>query len=544
MAIYHLSAKVISRGKGQSAVASASYRSGEKLLDEQTGEIKFYKRDVQPDSMILAPEHSPEWVQDRQQLWNEVERAETRKNSQLAREITVALPVELKSDEQKDLIRNYIQEEFINRGMVADIAIHRDDSNNPHAHVMLTTREISEEGFTKKNRDWNDRNLIQEWREKWAEHTNEALEQVGVQQKITHLSHEARGLETLPSKHEGHVVREMEKRGHQTEIGEYNRLVKMYNETVVDLNTYREARNNILEQDEKQTAPLSNAQNEQKETILSQSDLKALNEAKDILKGDKVTFSSINKRLEQIDRWEKSVRTKQKEFHTKEPIVRVLSGDLKNLQHAQSDLKVKEKALENLPVNPFKRKEAKKEITEEIGEIKNRIRYIESRIEPQFKELSIQTTSEFVALQTKLNGFHKEVIQGNPIKAINYQRDKLIEAQEVLGKPYVEQLKQQYPNEKVMDYLKPEIAKDLAKLNDCAKSIAPIKVFDQVVKHFETHAEQTQEPRDQQMAGILGNILTGLQQAQQQMNKDNRQKALSPKKRKQKQKYKESELEL
>ncbi|WP_102027697.1 hypothetical protein [Salirhabdus sp. Marseille-P4669] len=153
----------------------------------------------------------------------------------------------------------------------------------------------------------------------------------------------------------------------------------------------------------------------------------------------------------------------------------MLSGDLKNLQHAQSDLKVKEKALENLPVNPFKRKEIKKQITEEIKEIKSRIQYIESRIKPQFKQLNIQTTSELEALQTKLNGFHKEVIQGKPIKAINYQRDKLNEAKEILGKPYIDKLKQQYPNEKVVDYLKPEIAEGLAKLNDNAKKYCSYK---------------------------------------------------------------------
>ena len=92
MAIYHFSAQVISRGKGQSAIASAAYRSGERLQDERTGETKYYKRQVQPETMILSPSHAPEWVQDRERLWNEVEASETRVNSRLAREINIALP--------------------------------------------------------------------------------------------------------------------------------------------------------------------------------------------------------------------------------------------------------------------------------------------------------------------------------------------------------------------------------------------------------------------------------------------------------------------
>ena len=158
MAIYHFSAQMISRSKGQSAVAAAAYRSGERLKDERTNERKFYKREVKPETMILAPSQAPEWVQNRNRLWNEVEASETRKNSQVAREINIALPRELSKPEQIELIRGYVQKEFVEQGMIADVAIHRDDQENPHAHVMLTTREISEEGFTVKNRDWNKKN--------------------------------------------------------------------------------------------------------------------------------------------------------------------------------------------------------------------------------------------------------------------------------------------------------------------------------------------------------------------------------------------------
>ncbi len=99
MAIYHFSAQMITRSKGQSSVAAA-YRSGERLEDERTGETKFYKREVQPETMILAPSNSPSWINDRERLWNEVEQSEKRKNSQLAREINIALPKEISNDQQ------------------------------------------------------------------------------------------------------------------------------------------------------------------------------------------------------------------------------------------------------------------------------------------------------------------------------------------------------------------------------------------------------------------------------------------------------------
>ncbi|WP_053071979.1 MobQ family relaxase [Ornithinibacillus contaminans] len=274
MAIYHFSVQAISRGKGQSAVASASYRSGEKLMDEQTGEVKFYKRDVQPETMILAPDNAPEWVKDRQRLWNEVEKIEKNKNSRLAREINVALPVELSHGQQKELIKNYAKEQFVDKGMVADIAIHRDDANNPHAHIMLTIRPFDEKGEWQKQKSkkeyildekgnftynkkgekrtrktdligWDKKELVQEWRKEWSHHANKMLEREGINERIDHRSHKERGLETLPTQHVGYVASAMEKKGIETERGNYNRDVQAYNETVVDLQKYREQKHEL-----------------------------------------------------------------------------------------------------------------------------------------------------------------------------------------------------------------------------------------------------------------------------------------------------------
>lgn len=246
MAIFHLSVSVISRGKGQSAIASAAYRSGDRLVDEQTGESKFYKRSVHPETFIMTPTVAPTWAHDRQRLWNAVEESETRKNSRLAREFNVALPQELSETDQRKLLKDYVQHEFVDQGMIADVAIHRDHPENPHAHVMLTTREISEEGFTNKNRDWNQKEQLEQWREQWSVYTNHALERSGSSARISHESFEKQNPELMPTVHLGHVAAEMEKRGVQTERGNINRAAKEHNAVVVQLDEYRKQKAELV----------------------------------------------------------------------------------------------------------------------------------------------------------------------------------------------------------------------------------------------------------------------------------------------------------
>ena len=138
MAIFHMSFSNISAGKHRSAIASASYRSGEKLYDEKEGKSYFYERAVMPENFILTPPNAPAWAHDREQLWNKVESKDRRANSRYAKEFNVALPVELSEAEQKSLLTNYVQKNFVDQGMVADIAIHRDHPDNPHAHVDVS----------------------------------------------------------------------------------------------------------------------------------------------------------------------------------------------------------------------------------------------------------------------------------------------------------------------------------------------------------------------------------------------------------------------
>ena len=202
MAIYHLRATMISRSAGRSATGAAAYRSGERIHDERTGlSFDYRARGGVEHVEILAPERSPEWVRDRAALWNAVEAAETRKNSQVAREIRVALPAELDRDQRIALVRDFCQRSFVDRGMVADVALHvpgrEGDERNHHAHILLTTREIGPEGFTTKNRDWNAVEMLEGWREAWARDSNRALERCGHETRIDHRTLEAQREEAL-----------------------------------------------------------------------------------------------------------------------------------------------------------------------------------------------------------------------------------------------------------------------------------------------------------------------------------------------------------
>ncbi|VVS96436.1 conserved hypothetical protein [Roseovarius sp. EC-HK134] len=191
MAIYHLRATMISRSQGRSATAAIAYRVAERIEDRRTGLVFDYAaRGGVDHTEILAPDHAPNWVRDRSELWNRVEEAETRKNSQVAREIRVALPAELTHDERVELVREFTQAQFVGRGMVADIALHapgrEGDERNHHAHILLTTREVDAEGFTTKNRDWNKVEVLEGWREAWARDSNAALERAGIEDRVDH----------------------------------------------------------------------------------------------------------------------------------------------------------------------------------------------------------------------------------------------------------------------------------------------------------------------------------------------------------------------
>src|SRR6185437_11669075 len=201
MAIYHVSVKVVSRARGQSVVAAAAYRSAGHLHDERLDQtFDFTRKCGVEHTEVFAPEGAPSWVFDREALWNAIERVERRKDAQLAREVEIALPAELTKDEQVALLRDFVGQAFTAKGMVADTAIHRDNPKNPHAHVLLTTRALTSEGFGPKRRDWNDTKQLLAWREHWAELANEHLARAGHDIHIDARSLSAQGLNLAPGR--------------------------------------------------------------------------------------------------------------------------------------------------------------------------------------------------------------------------------------------------------------------------------------------------------------------------------------------------------
>lgn len=232
MAIFYLRASIVSRGDDKSAVGAAAYRAGVRMSDERSGETWDYSKKAVIASGIIAPPNAPAWASDRQQLWNAVERAETRKDAQLARDFTIAIPNELTPIAGEKIVRAWISEQLVARGMVADYALHEGDGREPnlHAHVLVTMRKIDDIGFSKtKERAWNDRKMMDELRESWGAHANRALEHAGIAERIDHRSYYERGIDRVPQVHLGPAVAALEASGIRTDRGDRNRTAETYN---------------------------------------------------------------------------------------------------------------------------------------------------------------------------------------------------------------------------------------------------------------------------------------------------------------------------
>ena len=272
MAIYHFHVAQISRGKGQTAVSAAAYRAGEKLHDNYYGEEPDYtKKGGVLYTEIILPEHAPREYADRETLWNAVEFAEANGRAQLAYSFNFALPNELSDEENLELVRKFILENFTSRGMISDMAIHKPakspgDIPNPHVHVLVPMRPLKEDGTwgNKQRREyildengerikgadgkylfnavkttvWGAPETLEQWRANWAKAVNDALEKKGFSERIDHRSNAERGLDALPTIHEGPAVRAMEKRGIRTEKGEWNRYIKFINQNMKKLLSY------------------------------------------------------------------------------------------------------------------------------------------------------------------------------------------------------------------------------------------------------------------------------------------------------------------
>ena len=172
------------------SVAKAAYHARTRITDDRIGETyNFSHRTDLHGHIILAPVSAPAHIiESSSALWNEVERVERQNNGQTARYFDVAIPVELSNDDKKKLVAEYCQKNFVDKGMIADIAFHDLDSKNPHAHVMLTLKTITAAGFGKKDRSWNDKKIMIQWRESWATMSNSYLEAIGSEERIDHRS--------------------------------------------------------------------------------------------------------------------------------------------------------------------------------------------------------------------------------------------------------------------------------------------------------------------------------------------------------------------
>ena len=241
----HIPVSIIKRSAGRSAVAAAAYRSGTKLTNEWDGMTHDYTRKGGiVHAEIMLPAHAPPEFADRSILWNSVEQIEKARDSQLAREIEAALPRELSGEQQLALVRAYVKDNFVDKGMCADFAIHDKGTGNPHVHIMLTLRPLKENGqwgakcrkaydldengqripdgkggwknHREDTTDWNDKGNVEIWRAAWAAYTNRALESAGRQERIDHRSYKRQGIDKIPSVHLGPAASQMEKRGIRT----------------------------------------------------------------------------------------------------------------------------------------------------------------------------------------------------------------------------------------------------------------------------------------------------------------------------------------
>ena len=260
----HFKITIVKRSQGQSAVAGAAYQSGERLFSEYDQKTKFYnKKKELVHAEIMLPSHAPPGFADRATLWNAVEAVENQWNSQLARRIVLAFPVEVPKEQYLSMIKEFCQEQFVAKGMIADFAIHDKGDGNPHAHILLTLRAMDAHGkwlpkarkvydldengeriqlpsgnwrCHKENTvDWNDQKYAEIWRHSWETITNRYLEAAGRPERVDLRSFERQGIQQIPTVHLGPAAHQMEKRGVETFLGNLNRDIQAANSLMREL---------------------------------------------------------------------------------------------------------------------------------------------------------------------------------------------------------------------------------------------------------------------------------------------------------------------
>ena len=381
IAIYHCSIKIVSRGKGKSAVAAAAYRSGEKLTNEWDGLTHDYtKKGGVVHSEILLPAHAPPAFSDRSTLWNSVELSEKSNNAQLAREVEIALPVELSREEQTRLVREYCSSQFVSKGMIADFNLHDTGGGNPHAHILLTMRPLDEKGAwlpkskkeyvldengekihlpsgwykTRKVNlvDWNSRENAEVWRRAWADLANEFLAQNNRPERIDHRSYERQGIDQIPTVHVGVSATQMEKKGIVTERGELNRSIKAANRILREIRRLvRGLKDWIAELKERKAAlleALAEARAQASEPTIPQLLARYMEQrgeeradwtSKGKLKGAVSDFNKVQAAMEFL---------RQKEISTVETLDRQLDGISKNAVAIRDSMRKAERRIKDI----------------------------------------------------------------------------------------------------------------------------------------------------------------------------------------------------
>lgn len=237
MANFHASFSTDSRSSGKSSVRSSCYINATKMKDKRLGQTFDYtrKKDV-TFSAIMAPDYAPMALRNRETLWNTVEFTEKRKDAQLARKMECSLPIELNHEEQVKLITEFVQKNFVEKGMIADVAIHS-AKGNPHAHIMLTMRHLTKEGFGNKNRSWNRKENVLEWRKNWAEIQNEYLARIGKDIRLDHRSYADQGIDITPQVHLGaaHAIQKKDPEAAKTleKVQEAKRIARENGEKII-----------------------------------------------------------------------------------------------------------------------------------------------------------------------------------------------------------------------------------------------------------------------------------------------------------------------
>jgi hypothetical protein len=452
------------------SLGAAAYRAGDELRGEDEGITYDYtKKKGVVHSEIILPDNAPPEYRDRETLWNVVEAREKRKDARLAREIEVALQTEFELEEQKALLREYIQENLVKEGMIADFSIH-DNKGNPHAHIMLTTRNVTPDGFGNKNRDWDREEKLLAWREKWAEINNLLLEQKGLDERIDHRTLKAQGIDREPTIHIGAAAWAMEKRGIRTERGDRNREIQQRNAEREALNAARDRliRADLQQQREAEKTAAQLEKTEQRREVKQDERMQTIEEQLKAEKAAQIAEKLQAQRAarEEAEKIAKQMNALREQYVTLERELRALkyaqdeerlelpslsfrtenideeAKNIETLQHRLAQLQAERKKL------AFWAKQRKQDLDKKIERVEDKIRHARTcfkmcyhvepeqapeeikRVEEKIKIYSLNHTEKIPEMTKRLEDIEKEYHKQKLLSQLrpdNEQIEKLLE---------------------------------------------------------------------------------------------------------------------